>query len=1046
MTEPYVELHCHSYFSLLDAASSPERLIAHAVTLGYHALALTDHDSLSGAVRFWVAAREAQLHPIIGAEINLEDNYHLTLLAETQRGYANLCTLLTLAHCGELAALDLHASPNQWPGKAAPYLTWDNLAAHAEGLILLSGCRRGPVTAALLAGQEKQAKEAAGRLRDIFGLGHTYIELQHHRLPDDNRLIAHLVALARTLDLPYVATNNVHHATRKERRLHDVLIAVRYHESLTQARRIGHLPSNHNDYLASPDEMAHRFQELPQAIANTAAIASRCQVSLDLSGRRLPAFPTPAGMTEFRYLYELCHAALPRRYPDLKPAVLTQLAHELNVIEQAGLAGYFLIVWDIVDWARRRGILCQGRGSAANSIVAYLLGITGVDPLRHNLLFERFLSPDQHTTPDIDLDFARDRREEVIAYIYDRYGAAYVAMVCNTVTYQARSAVRDLGKTLDFPPDVIDRLVHSLDVYTPVEAAARVRSQLPQLDAAQTNQTHPLRLLAELLEQIDGCPRHLGIHVGGMIITKDPLSEVVPLQRATMPGRIVTTWDKDSSEDAGLVKIDILSLATLTMIGKILALVKETRGFALDLEQIPLDDRAVFAMIHRADTIGVFQVESRAQQQMIPRMKPVNLEELAVAIAIIRPGPIQGNAIHPYLRRRAGMEEIRYPHPSLEPVLRETLGVLLYQEQVIRVAMVIANFTPAEADGLRRAMTRSRSHEAMAALRGRFVAGALQNGVDLETANAIYDKLANFASYGFCKSHAMSFALITYQTAYLRQYYPVEFYTALLSSQPLGFYDPEVIVGDAKRHGVKVLGVDIHRSGWEYRIEGKNSIRMGMQAIVGLGEQGWQIIEQARQNGPFTDLVDFCRRVRLPKRELRTLIRAGAFDELAGGPGARRTLLWQMGEIDIAPDELPLEVALSSIDLPPLSEIEQTAWEYELTGLSPQGNLMRHYRPALRRAGVASVWQVKQMEAGQKIQVAGMTAVLQRPPTAKGVLFVSLEDESGLLDLVIRPDVYEQVKPVLRQERLLLIEGRVQRAGGVVSVLVYRVFSLSERR
>lgn len=488
------------------------------------------------------------------------------------------------------------------------------------------------------------------------------------------------------------------------------------------------------------------------------------------------------------------------------------------------------------------------------------------------------------------------------------------------------------------------------------------------------------------------------------------------------------------------MKIDILSLATLTMIRKTLDLIQASSGFTLELAQLPLDDPAVFAMIQRADTIGVFQVESRAQQQMIPRMKPTNLEELAVAIAIIRPGPIQGNAVHPYLRRRAGVEAVTYPHPSLEPVLKETLGVLLYQEQVIRVAMVIASFTPAEADQLRRAMTRSRSQEAMAAMRGRFVAGALKNEVDWATANAIYDRLSNFASYGFCKSHAMSFALITYQTAYLRHYYPVAFYTALLNSQPLGFYDPEVITGDARRHGVQVLGVDIHDSDWDYTLAGANSIRMGMQTLAGLGEQHWQRIEQARAQGRFSNLMDFCRRVQLSKREIRNLIRAGAFDTL----GERRHLLWELGEIAVLPDELPLEFYSSAIDLPTLSELEQTAWEYELTGLSAQGNLMRHYRPALRRTGVASVWQVKEMAAGQKVVVAGMMVVLQRPPTAKGVIFVSLEDESGLLDLVVRPDVYARVKAVLRQARLLLIAGHVQRAGGVVSVVVYQVASLSE--
>ncbi|MEP7200921.1 MAG: PHP domain-containing protein, partial [Chloroflexota bacterium] len=611
----YAELHCHSYFSLLDGASSPESLVARAKELGLRALALTDHDSLAGAIRFWKAARQAELHAIIGAEVTLADDSHLTLLAENQDGYANLCRLLTLAHLQQPTTDDRpttaisgssvavggqrSAVSAGWLGKGEPKLTWDALAQHHDGLLCLSGCRRGVVAASALRGQVEQATANAVRLRDIFGREQVWVELQHHQLPDDDRLVRGLMQVARPLDLPCVATNNVHYATREASRLRDALIAIRHNQSLTETRRAGLLPLNSNYDLVSPDAMLKKFRDTQYAIRNTLSIAERCHVSLDFSEQRLPAFVAPDGLTEFAYLYQLCHSGLPHRYPHLTPAVLKQLAHELAVIEQAALAGYFLVVWDIVRFAREQGIRCQGRGSAANSLVAYLLGITSVDPLQHNLLFERFLSADRYTTPDIDLDFAADRREEVIQYVYNRYSVVHTAMVCNVVTYQARSAVRDLGKALDFPLPVIDRLSKSLDAHSCARAAEQLLRQVendvttehtesaekiprkrpkPVLSEVEASQTptlniqrpttqppnhptiqlpnHPLRLLADLVRQIDGCLRHLSIHVGGMLITALPINEIVPLERATMPGRIVCQWDKDSVEDAGLIKID----------------------------------------------------------------------------------------------------------------------------------------------------------------------------------------------------------------------------------------------------------------------------------------------------------------------------------------------------------------------------------------------------------------------------------------------------------------------------------------------------------
>ncbi len=1091
MTEEYVELHCHSYFSLLDGASSPEALVMRAKALGLSALALTDHDSLAGAVRFWTAAKQAGVHPIVGAELTLADGCHLTLLAENQRGYASLCRLITAAHLHDTPAdpsTALHPRPayggrapraagtwaslTQWPGKGEPVLSWDWLDAHHEGLMALSGCRRGPVAAPLLSRQPEQARTMAARLCDIFGSEQVWLELQNHQLPDDARLVRELLGLAHALNLPCVATNNVHYATPRESRLRDALMAVHHQQSLAEAQRAGLLPYNHSYGLASADEMMRRFAEVPQALRSTVEIARRCQrspVSLDFSQQRLPPFITPAQGDEFAHLYQLCHEGLPRRYPKLTPVVLKQLAHELAVIEPAGLAGYFLMVWDIIRFARERGIRCQGRGSAANSLVAYLLNITSVDPLQHNLLFERFLSADRYTIPDIDIDFAADRREEVIQYVYERYGHAHAAMVCNVVTYQARSAVRDLGKALGFPLPVVDRLAKALDTHSPREAA----NQFLQTIDANAPANHPIRLLADLLNQVEGCPRHLSIHVGGMLITAVPLDELVPLERATLPGRVVCQWDKDSIEDAGLIKIDLLALRTLGLISEALGYIDDTTADggsppSIDLDARPLDDPAIYAMLQRADTIGAFQVESRAQQQMLPRLKPTCFDDIAIEIAIVRPGPIQGGAVHPYLRRRAGEEPITYLHPCLEPVLRETLGVLLFQEQAIRVAMVAANFSPSEADMLRRAMSRGQPPPSLpppslgqefnscpnegakemgwGLLRERFVQGAQDNGIERETAEAIFHQLEGFAGYGFCKSHAASFALIAYQTMYLKRYHAPAFYCALLNQQPMGFYSPEVIVGDARRHGIALLPPSVNHSLWHYTLEdsqrGKPSqrnghrvgLRMGLQTVAGIGEQGWVRIKAARADNLFTDLPDFCRRTRLPQTLVSDLIRAGALDEL----GARRQLLWQLGAIDYRPDELPLILPEIPVELPELEAAEQTRWEYELLGLSANGQLMRHYRTALQRVGTLSSTQVKRQANGRKVRVGGMAVVKQSPPTAKGMVFISLEDEFGMMDLIVRPDVFERFRPLLRHQAFILVEGIVQQAGGAVSVLVTR--------
>ena len=781
--------------------------------------------------------------------------------------------------------------------------------------------------------------------------------------------------------------------------------------------------------------MAALFPDLPQALRNTLRIAGRCDVRLDFTKQRLPPFPVPEGHTPKSTLRALCEAGLRRKFDPVPPQATAQLDHELAVIERAGLAGYFLVVWDIVRFARAQGIRCQGRGSAANSLVAYLLDITPVDPLRHHLLFERFLSEDSHTMPDIDVDFAADRREEVIQYVYERYGEEHVGMVCNVVTYRARSALRDAAKALAFPPDVIDRAAKALDTHSTAQAAE-------ELPSDPSDPSLPWQILSELLRQMDGVPRHLSIHVGGMLITASPLVEVVPLERATMPGRVVVQWDKDSVEDAGLIKVDLLALRTLGMIEEVLGHIRAQRGLDLDLDRLPLDDPAVYDMLQRADTVGCFQVESRAQAQMLPKMQPVCFEDLVIEVALVRPGPIQGDMVHPYLRRRQGLEPVRYAHPALEPVLAETLGVMVFQEQVIRVAMAIAGFTPAEADRLRQAMSRSRSEAAMAALRERFLAGARAKGVDETTAEEVFRQLAAFAGFGFCKSHAAAFALVAYQTLYLKAHFPAEFYCALLNHQPMGFYRPEVLIGDARRHGVPVLQPDVNRSQEACTLESRSSslaVRLGLRYVHGLGEAWPGRIVQRRGDEPFQDLRDFCRRTRLPRPVVENLIRAGAME---GFRRARRDLLWELGGLVYQEEGLDIEVPLEPVTLPALGQAERLGWEVELLGMTPGDHVMGLYREALRAQGVLSSRELEGQRDGQTVRVAGWVVVRQRPPTAKGHVFITLEDEEGLVDLIVRPDVYQHYREVLRGAPLLLVEGRLQQEGHALSVLVIRAVAL----
>jgi error-prone DNA polymerase len=1034
----YCELHCHSHYSLLDGASSPDELVARAIELGMPALGLTDHDGLYGAVQMWRAARKAGLHLVVGAEVTLTRGSHLTLLAETQQGYAHLSELLSR---GQLAG-----------EKGAPQLSIDDVAEFSGGLLCLSGCAQGALARALLEGNGEQARRSADKLLQIFGRERLWIEVQRHFLPNDARLSAELFALADTLGVPAIATNDVHYAVRDGHRLHDVLTATRYNQSLNELgprRR-----QNSEFYLKSEPEMAQLFADRPAAWQATQALAERCQVSVDFSNQRLPAFPPKStefpygiaeGETAFSMLHALCQQHLPEFYQPVTPSAVRQLAHELAVIQAAGLADYFLIVWDIVRFARCSGIRCQGRGSAANSMVAYLLGITPVDPLRYNLLFERFLSDRTDTMPDIDIDFASDRRDEVIAYVYERYGADHAAMVCNVVTYQRRSALRDMARAMDFPADAVNEMARVArhrfpSHYGPVGG---VKDDMAQGSAPPEGYLETMQEAAfpvppsSLIET----PRHLSVHVGGILVTAQPLVQVVPLEKATKTGIVVAQWNKDSVEDAGLIKIDLLSLRTLGMITEILGLIQTRYGEALDIDRLPHDDPAVYRLLELADTIGCFQVESRAQSQMLPRLKPTCFEDLIIQVSIVRPGPIQGGMVHPYLRRRQGLEPVVYLHPSLEPVLSETLGVIIFQEQVIRVAVALAGFTPGEADMLRRAMSRSRSRDAMNELRVRFVAGALKKEIPAEVSEEAFNQLQGFATYGFCKSHAAAFALIAYQTLWLKLYYPTELFCALLNNQPMGFYTPDVVIGDVKRHGITVLRPDINASLDKCTIESApgekpQRLRLGLRYLYGLGESGRERLLAARGDRPFTSLVDFCRRTRLPKPLVEDCIRAGALDGL-GGPlhqRSNRQLLWALGGLSYE-EEMLVTAPDAETELPALDDWEALSWDYELLGLSPDDHAFNLLRPQLKAEGVVTAIELEKLPAGTVVKVAGKVAVRQRPPTAKGHVFITLEDETGLANLIIRPDLYERQRDEI-DTPMLIATGKLQRQGVALSVLV----------
>lgn len=1014
----YVELHCKSNFSFLEGANHPEELANQAATIGYRSLALTDTNGVYGAVRFAEAAKLSGIHPIFGSEVILENNKRLVLLAATRTGYSNLSLLLA------------NSLQNYPKGEAR--VAFSQIRRYSEGLIALSGTM---LYESVLSEDNATSESVTNQLREVFGSDNLFLELYHHQLPQHEKYCRGLISHADKCNVRLVATNDVYYRTPDDRRVQDVLTCIRNGVSLDNAT--GLLYPNNERYLKPGSLMISKFADIPAAIANTTEIAERCQFALKDLSTVLPDFPVPNGESSSSYLRKLVYDGAKRRCGELSEVVRKQLDHELTIIDHLNLSGYFLIVWDICRFCRERGILCQGRGSAANSAVCYSLEITAVDPIKLELLFERFLSEERREPPDIDIDIASDRREEAIQYVYAKYGRDHAAMVCNVICYRRRSAVREVAKTLGLSASDIDKLAKCLDHFTNDLKETEVRFAEQGIDLSDKR----IRLLIELSRRLQGFPRHLGIHCGGMIVTKTPLAEIVPVENATMPNRTVIQWDKDDSADMGLVKIDLLGLGMLTLIDLALKLILQHRGETIDISKISYSDSKVYDLLCSADTLGVFQVESRAQMNTLPRMKPRCFYDLVVEVAIIRPGPIQGKMVHPYLRRRNGEEPVSYLHPSLEPALKRTLGIPLFQEQGIRVAMTAAGFSPAQADSLRRSIGHRQSKERIAALKESLIVGMGRNGIDATTAGQIYNQLAAFADFGFAESHAASFALLVYVSAWLKVYYPLEFYCSLLNAQPMGFYTPASIVYEALRKGVAVNNVCITKSNSDCTIEG-NAIRLGLSYVLSLGSVAAERILIERTNSPFLTLKDFVLRTALSKHQVEQLAQVGAFDCFGV---SRREALWQVLSL-VRQSGYELELVSASIGselLPAMRPIDIVQSDIFGLSLSTGPHPMALVRDLLKKERVMSSQDLRGAPDRSSVCACGMVVIRQRPLTAKGFVFITLEDETGFANIVVKPDLAKRFRRDVIYSNVLYVWGRIERKDGVVNVVGERFRSVA---
>jgi error-prone DNA polymerase len=1074
----YAELHLHTAFSFLDGASLPEELVGRAAELGYQALAVTDHNGLHGAMEFARAARAAEIVPITGAELTLSDDSHLTLLAETVAGYSNLSRLITAAYAGpnlpptgDTASFSPPREVWKRDEERQPRLDPALLADHAAGLILLTGCRRGALSRLVDEERWVDARALLAQYVEWFGADNVAVEVQHNHVFGDTRRVAALARLANDTGLRTVATGNVHYHRRERHRLQDVLVAIRHRTTLDGCHR-ERLP-NAEFALRSPQEMAAHFAAYPEAVRNTLVLAERC-AAFDLTrdlAYLFPRYPTPPGQTPDDVLTGICREELRRRYnPDDWPQAEARLDEELQLIARHGLSGFFLLYRDLLELAREVSVEIRGedgyaatlppgrgRGSSVGSIVCYLIGLSHVDPLAHNLMLGRFINDEMSSIPDIDLDFPREIREKLIQRVYERFGPDRAALVCAFPTYRLRSALRDVGKALGIPSADLDRISKLSE---PRQAGdlglelARIPEYGARLDAP------PWRYLVELSQELAGFPRHVSQHSGGMIISSAPLVDLVPVQPATMEGRYLCQWDKDSCEDAGFVKIDFLALGMLSLVEEALHLIPANGKAPVDLSRIDFTDPKVYDMICAGDTVGTFQIESRAQIQTLLRTQPRCLEDLIVQVAIVRPGPIIGGAVNPYVKhreltRRGLAPPIAYDHPSLEPVLRETLGVVLYQEQVLGVAMALAGFSAGQADQLRRAMTRKRSREAMTRLWTQFRDGALARGVKLATAKLVFKKLLGFAEYGFPKSHATAFAILAYQSSWLKHYYPAEFVCALLNNQPMGFYPPHVLTNDARRNQVRILPPDVNESGVTCTVAG-NAVRIGLGYVAGVGADiAARLVAEREAGGPFPSLADVVRRVPLRIEAAENLVAVGVADSFGLG---RREALWQLGlflptrafggKNGKEPGRqlpIPLPVEQDMVELRPMGPWEQMASDYAIMGLSPRYHPLGLLRPRLPRA-IRSMADIPRIADGARIQVAGLIVCRQRPGTAKGITFLLLEDEHGLLNVVVFPDLYSAQRHIVRGEPFVVVEGVLQKRNNTINLVAERLWPLSEAR
>jgi error-prone DNA polymerase len=1036
---PYAELHCHSNFSFLDGASDPDALVAEADRLDLTALALTDRNGLYGIVRFAEAARVVGLPTVFGAELVVQHRgaeRNLVVLADGPDGYARLARAISLAQ--------LNGSKN------APRCTIDDLAAEGRGRWwVLTGTHDGVVPRALVDDGPAAAARELRELADFFGRDRVLVELWDHGDPLDSARNDALAEMAGRHDVRCVAATDVRYATPAERRLATALAAVRRRASLAEADPW--LPVSGTTHLRSGDEQMRRFARYPGVVETAAEIGRAAAFDLSLVAPNLPPYPCPDGLTEMQFLRRLAEEGAIRRYGQ-RPAAGEDLSlrarawravdHELSVIEALGFAGYFLVVWDIVQFCLRSDIYCQGRGSAANSAVCYSLGITKADAVSLGLLFERFLSPERDGPPDIDLDIESGRREEVIQYVYERYGRHHTAQVANVITYRARSAVRDMARALGYAPGQQDAWSKQIDRW------GRVQKVVEQTGPdGRPDHSIPADVL-ELAARVEDMPRHLGIHSGGMVICDRPVIEVCPVEWATMRDRSVLQWDKDDCAAAGLVKFDLLGLGMLSALHGAVDLVRDAEGVEVDLATLPQDDD-VYAMLCRADTVGVFQIESRAQMATLPRLKPRRFYDLVVEVALIRPGPIQGGSVHPYIRRRNGQEPITYLHPLLENSLGKTLGVPLFQEQLMQMAIDVAGFTPAEADQLRQAMGSKRSAERMRRLRDRLYEGMAERGITGPIADEIFDKMAAFANYGFPESHSVSFAYLVYASSWLKLHHPAAFYAGLLNAQPMGFWSPHSLAQDARRHGVVVRTPDLAASGAGAGLErdstshGGFAVRLGLADVRGVGsELATAIVDERRARGAYASIEDLVRRVpSLTRAHLEALSTAGAFTECLGVQ--RREALWMAGAAaESRPDRLA--GVLTAVDvprLPGMEPIDEAIADLWATGIAPTGHPTQFLRARLDELGVVTADRLATVDA-ERVWVAGVVTHRQRPSTAQGTTFMNLEDETGLVNVVVSVGCWKRFRAVARGASSLLVRGRLQRAEGVINIVADHIAPL----